>query len=141
MKTYWHIWVVGLLTLAWNSMGALDYYMTQSKNASYLAEFSAEQLSFFSGFPLWVKATWAIAVWFSVLGSLLILFRSCWAASILGISLLAMIATSIHNFLLSDIKMQEVVGTEAIYFTAVIFIIALALWIYASRMVAHGVLK
>jgi hypothetical protein len=73
-------------------------------------------LSFFYGFPLWVDATWAIAVWFSVAGSLLILLRSRYAALVLGISLLAMIATSIHNFLLSDIKMQEVVGAEGALF-------------------------
>ena len=140
MKTYWHIWVIGLLTLAWNSMGALDYFMSQSRNESYMAQFSQEQLSFFYGFPFWVNATWAIAVWFSVAGSLLILLRSRYAAPVLGISLLAMIATSIHNFLLSDIKMQEVVGIEAIYFTMAIFIVALALYVYAGRMVARGLL-
>jgi len=68
MKTYWHIWVVGILTLAWNSIGALDYFMTQSGNESYMSQFSPEQLSFFYGFPIWVNATWAIAVWFSVAG-------------------------------------------------------------------------
>ena len=140
MRNHWHIWVIGLLTLAWNSIGALDYFMTQSRNETYMAQFSPEQLSFFYGFPLWVNATWAIAVWFSVAGSLLILWRSRYAAPVLGLSLLAMIATSIHNFLLSDIEMQEVVGAEAVYFTGVIFIVALALWIYASLMVKRGLL-
>jgi len=141
LKKYWHIWVIGLLTLAWNAIGALDYFMTQSKNETYMAQFSPEQLSFFYGFPLWVNASWAIAVWFSVAGSILILMRSRYAAPVLGISLLAMVATAIHNFLLSDINMQDVVGNEAVYFTAVIFVVALALWIYAWQMVRRGLLS
>jgi len=106
-----------------------------------MSQFTPEQLSFFYGFPLWVDAAWAVAVWFSVFGSALILLRSKWSAPVLGISLLAMVITSIHNFLLSSIKMHDVVGIEAIYFTVVIFIIALAVVIYARRLVAKGPLS
>ena len=68
MKAPWHLWVIGIVSLLWNAMGAYDYYMTQSQNEAYMGQFSPEQLEFFDGFPAWVDATWAIAVWFALLG-------------------------------------------------------------------------
>ena len=140
MRTPWHLWVVGIVTLLWNAMGAFDYFMTQTKNASYLAQFPPEQLAYFQSFPTWVQGSWAIAVWFSVAGSLLLLLRSGWATPVLGISFLAMVVTTIHNFGIADTKMYEIVGQEAIYFSIVIFLVALGLWLYAIRMRSNGVL-
>ena len=70
-----HLWVVGVLALLWNCMGAFDYVMTESRNASYLRGFTRQQLDYFFGFPAWVIACWAIAVWGGVAGSLLLLLR------------------------------------------------------------------
>ena len=67
-KTPWHLWVVGLFGLLWSAMGAMDYFMTQTRNAEYMAHFTPEQLEFFYGFPSWVVATWAVAVWGGVFG-------------------------------------------------------------------------
>ena len=60
--TPWHLWLVGVLALLWNSVGAFDYVMTETRNASYLSSFTPEQLAYFYGFPMWVVATWALAV-------------------------------------------------------------------------------
>nr|WP_306267749.1 hypothetical protein [Pararhizobium sp. IMCC3301] len=141
MKTPWHLWIVGLATLLWNAMGAFDYFMTQTKNADYLTQFTPEQLTYFQSFPVWVQGSWAVAVWFGVAGSVLLLFRTRWAAPVLGLSFFAMMVTSFHNFVLAEVKMQEVVGAEAIYFSAFIFVIALVLWLYALKMRANGVLR
>ncbi len=51
-KTPWHLRVVGTVSLLWNSFGALDFTMTETRNAAYLKAFTAEQLAYFSGFPL-----------------------------------------------------------------------------------------
>jgi len=31
-KTPIHLWVVGILAILWNSIGAVDYLMTQTQN-------------------------------------------------------------------------------------------------------------
>jgi len=46
-----HLWVVGILALLWNAIGVLNYLMTQTRNETYMAQFSAEQLEFFYSFP------------------------------------------------------------------------------------------
>ena len=40
----WHLWVVGIISLLWNAMGAFDYLMSQTRNEQYMAAFTPEQL-------------------------------------------------------------------------------------------------
>ncbi|TKB51664.1 hypothetical protein [Ferrimonas aestuarii] len=135
----WHFWVIAILALLWNAMGSLDYVMTQTQNAEYLAQFSEQQLQFFFGFPTWVVACWAVAVWGGVLGSLLLLMRRKVAASVFLISWLAMIVTTFHNFVLDN--GLEVVGDSAsLIFTAVIFVVAGLLYGYARKLTAQQIL-
>ena len=46
VKTPWHLWLVGILGLLWSTMGATDYFMTQTGNEAYLSNFTPEQLAF-----------------------------------------------------------------------------------------------
>jgi len=137
-RTPWHLWLVGVLGLLWNSVGAYDYLMTQTRNESYMSRFTPEQLDFFYGFPSWVVAFWALAVWGGVLGALLLLLRRRLSAPVLLVSFLAVIVTSIHNFLLSN--GLEVMGPVGAGFSALIFVIALGLWLYARAMAQRGAL-
>ena len=140
MRTPWHIWLIGILSLLWNAMGAVDYVMTQMKNEAYLESFTPEQLAYFESFPTWVVACWAIAIWSSVLGSILLLLRSRMAVTAFGISFVTMVATAVHNFVLDDVKMHEIAGPEAIWFSLAIFLVALFLWLYSRAMRRRGVL-
>ena len=134
----WHLWLVGILGILWNSVGAFDYLATQTRNESYMGRFTPEQLEFFYGFPSWVVAFWALAVWGGVLGALLLLLRKRLAAGVLLISFLSMIVTSIHNFVFSN--GLEVLGGTGMVFTGLIFVFALGLWLYARAMAQRGVL-
>lgn len=134
----WHLWLVGVLGTLWNSVGAWDYLLTQTRNESYMGQFTAEQLEFFYGFPTWVVASWAIAVWGGVLGAILLLFRKKIAAPVLLLSFIAMVITAIHNFVLSN--GLEVMGGTGAAFSVAIFIFALFIWLYARAMSERGVL-
>ena len=135
----WHMWVVGVLGLLWNAMGAMDYIMTETRNEAYLSSFSPEQLEFFNSFPAWVVASWATAVWGGVLGALLLLFRRRLAVPVFLVSLVAMLITTFHNFVLSN--GLEVMGDGfALGFTVVIFLVSLGLLLYSCAMRQRGVL-
>ncbi|PIB22839.1 hypothetical protein BFP76_09920 [Amylibacter kogurei] len=141
MRTPWHIWLIGIVSLIWNSFGALDYVMTQTRNEAYLASFTPEQLAFFHSFPAWADGTWALAVWASVAGSILLLLRSRFAVTAFIISFIAMIITTFHNLVLAEVKAYEIMGPEAVIISIVIFIIALALMLYARAQKMRGVLR
>jgi hypothetical protein len=122
-------------------MGAYDYLMTQTQNEAYMSRFSPEQLEYFYGFPAWVVAFWAIAVWGSVLGSILLLLRKRLAAPVFLVAFLSMVVTTFHNYVLSD--GLEMMGGSAfpLILSAVIFVVAFLLYLYARKMAASGVLR
>ena len=70
-----HLWIVGIIAVLWNAIGAFDYSATQLRLESYMSQFTPEQLDYFYGFPAWTVAAWAIAVWSSLLGSIALLLR------------------------------------------------------------------
>lgn len=140
VKTPWHLWVIGIVGTLWSAMGAMDYVMTKLRVESYMAAFTPEQLDFFYGFPIWVSAAWAIAVWGGVIGCILLLLKKSVAVEVLLASFIAMAITAIHNYGLSN--GLEVIGdTFSLVFTAIIFVVVLGLYLYAKAMRAKGVLK
>ncbi|MFK7736204.1 MAG: hypothetical protein AB8B50_09260 [Pirellulaceae bacterium] len=106
-------------------MGALDFTMTMSKNEVWMSSFTEKQLDFFYGFPGWLIFFWAIAVWASLLGSVLLLFRSKLALPVLAASFVSMVIVSVHNFGFSN--GLELMGAGGAIFSEVIFLIALLL--------------
>lgn len=139
IKTPIHLWIIGILSLLWNAMGAFDYTATQMRLEFYMSQFSAEQLEYFYGFPAWFDASWAIAVWGSLLGSLALLLRKALAAWLFGAAILGMAATTVYSFVLSN--GAEIMGEGAAVFTAVIWVIALFLYFYAVAMAKRRVLQ
>lgn len=133
-----HLWIVGVLAVLWNAIGCFDYFATQSKLESYMSQFTTEQLEYFYAFPVWVDAAWAIAVWGSLLASIGLLLRKAWAVWLFGLAILGMAATAVYSFLLSD--GMALMGSGAVYFTIVIWIIALFLFFYAQAMARRRVL-
>jgi hypothetical protein len=133
-----HLWIIGIITLLWNMMGAFDYLMTQTKNEAYMGQFEPAQLDYFYGFPTWLVVFWALAVWGSVLGSILILMRKRLAVPVFLVSLVSMIVTAVYNLGFSN--GAEVMGSSGLLFTVVIFVVALGLLLYSRAMQARGVL-
>lgn len=139
-STPWHLWVVGVLALLWNSFGAFDYVMTETRNAAYMGSFTPEQLAYFYSFPKWVVATWALGVWGGALGSALLLLRKRLATPVFGVSLAGTAVTFFYNFVLTN-GLEIMGGTEGLVFSAVIIVIAIALLLYARSLAASRVLR
>ena len=139
VKTPGHFWAVGLVALLWNLIGALDYTATQLRIESYMGQFTPEQLEYFYGFPSWAVACWAIAVWGSLLASILMLLRQRLAVPVFGIAIVAMVLTTVQNYLLSE--GLRIMGSGAAVFSAVIAFIALFLFFYSRAMATRGVLR
>lgn len=138
-KAPWQLWVVGILSLLWNCMGALDYLMTETRNQAYMSKFTPEELQYFYGLPAWVISTWAIAVWGGVLGSVLLLMRKRLAYPVFIVSFISLLITMFHNLVLSP----GPAGLRApgpMAFTAAIVIVAFLLIVFAGAQSKRGVL-
>ncbi|MFV0276056.1 MAG: hypothetical protein ACK5HY_02580 [Parahaliea sp.] len=138
--TPWHLWLVGVLALLWNVAGALDFVMTQTRDARYLANFSQQQLDHVYSLPTWVVVFWGIAVGTGVLGALLLLLRRRLAPTVFFVSLLALLAVYVRNYLFDNAL--EVMGDAlSLWFSAAIVVVAIFLFFYAGIMNSRGVLR
>ena len=128
----WHLWVVGLLGLAWNAVGTFDFFMIQVQNEASMARFTPDQIGVLLNLPTWLVAMWALAVCGGLLGAGLLLARNRFADPVLLVSLLAMSATALHN-VISPGGIYATGGTSPA-FVLLIFVVAFGLWRYARTM-------
>jgi len=134
-----HFWIIAVVAVLWNAVGAFDFLATQMQLESYMSAFSEEQLAYFYGIPAWAVITWGIATWGSLLGSLAMLLRLRWAYHLFIFALVAMLATSFQNFVLSN--GAEIMGTGGMIFSGVIAAISIFLVFYNRAMLQRGVLR
>ena len=136
-----HLWVLGILSLLWNCYGAYDYLMTNIDPAAYIASagFGPEVAAWFETFPTWSVAAWAVGVWASVAGSILLLLRSRHAATAFLLSLIGALISFGYQF--TTDQPAEVAGGAAAIMPIVILIAIVAQWYYARRQAAAGVLR
>jgi hypothetical protein len=135
VKAPLYFWIISVVSLLWNSVGAFDFSASQLRLDFYMSQFTPEQLAWFTGFPTWAVIAWGLGVWGAFLGSLALLLRKSLAVLLFGLSLLGLLGTTVYNFVLTD-------GMEGSgLFTAVIWVIAIALLIYAQAMEKRKILS
>jgi len=146
VKTPWHLWAVGIVSLLWNAFGANDYVQTQRLNREYLGQ-TAEQIGvpvemvieYYTNFPAWMDAFWALGVWGAVIASLLLLMRSRFAVHAFAASIVGLVVTTIYTAV-SDMP-AELSSPMMWVFSAFIWLFTIALLFYARRMKSAGVLR
>lgn len=141
MKTPWHLWLIGAVTLLWNAGGAFDYLMTSTRTEFYVKNFTPAQLDYFNGFAAWAMLSWAVGVWFALLGSVLLLWRSRYAVVVFTLSFVGMIITALYSYLFSGVSIGDLMGPGAIWFSLLVMLVGLSLILYARAMRRRGVLR
>ncbi|NJM50491.1 MAG: hypothetical protein HC843_06045 [Sphingomonadales bacterium] len=136
VKTPWHLWAIGVVTLLWNGIGILSYMMTRLGKLESLG-MTAEHIAYFDSFPVWANSAWALGVWGAFFGSLLLLLRSRWAVISIVLSVIGMIGTTIFERFYSDIPPEM----NNIGLSAAIWIITLMMLFYVVKMRSVGVLR
>lgn len=139
MRTPWHLWAVGVLSLLWNAGGAFDYVMTKSEAGWYVANLTPEQVAHMQAFPLWMDIAWPLGVWGAVAGSIGLLLRKAWAVWAFGLSLIGLLFATFYNFVWTD-GMAIMGGTGVVIFNVVLWAVAILLLVYATAMKSRGVL-
>lgn len=140
-KALWHLWVVGVVSTLWNAFGCFDYVMTQTKNDSYLAQFTAEQRAYFDSYPAWADATWAFGVWGALAGSILLLLRNRFAVIAFAVSLTGLFLSTMYQNFISPVDASKIMPPEAYYINIVIWVVAILLLAYAWWLRRRGVLR
>lgn len=141
-KTPWHLWVVGVISLLWNTMGVVDFTLTQLHNEAYLKQCTEEQKAYFFGLPPWLVILWGIATWGSFIGSGALLARRKLAVKLFLVSTICMVLTHAYNYGIADgLKVMGQNATGVLIFSGVIFVICVLEVIYSRAMTRRGVLR
>ena len=134
-----HLWVVGIVSLLWNGFGCFDYLMTVTHNEAYIAAYPPEASAIIDAFPVWATALWAIGVWVALLGAILLLLRNRQATTAFLIALVGVLGSFFYQ---ATTEIPALMG-GAVYWImpAIIIVVAVGQWLYASKMAAAGVLR
>jgi len=96
---HWSFWIIGIVALIWNVLGGINF--VAQMNADVVASMPATHRAIIDGRPVWATGGFAIAVFGGAIGCLLLLFRKSAALYLLIASLLGVIVTMIHTFLIA----------------------------------------
>jgi hypothetical protein len=146
-KAPWHLWLVGILSLLWNAFGCYDYTMTQLRDRAYIEAAMApmgltyeESMAFFDSFPAFASALWALGVWGSLAGAILLLIRSRHAVTAFLLSLIGALGSFAYQFSM-EMPAAMAESSMARVMPLVIIVLVILQWWYARRQAAAGVLR
>ena len=129
-------WFIASIALLWNLMGCASYVGMQMMSPEALEALSETERDLFLNTPTWVTAAFAIAVWFGLLGCILLLLRKAAAHPIFVISLLGIMVEQIWNFTIGNaIKVH---GAEQVILPITVFLIGIYLIVFTKKAKANN---
>ena len=143
VKTPWHLWLVGVLSLLWNGFGAFDFIQTTTRGEAYMraAGFDDAMVAYYEAMPGWMYVPWTLGVWGAVIGSVLLLLRRRWAVPAFGLSLLGALISLIYGKLIDPPPPAPPELAAMSWMPIFILLIAILLFGYAFNMRKRGVLR
>lgn len=126
-------WMVSGLSLLWNAFGGVLYIMTQRRDPAVMEGTPEVVLRGLEAMPVWAVSAYAVGVWASLLGSVLLLLRSRHAGTVFLLSLIGAVVSFGYQF---SVGMVPSPALPVMIAGIVIF-----LWGYAQRSAAQGILK
>ncbi len=142
VKTPWHLWAVGVISLLWNAFGGYDFVMSVTQGETYwrASGMTDAMIAYYNAMPTWMYAPWVLGVWGAVAGSVLLLMRSRFALHAFGLSLVGAVVSLGYGFMDKAPPPPPEMAVMA-YMPYVIALIAAFLAWYAWTMGKKGVLR
>ena len=131
-------WVIGIVALLWNILGVGAYLAQAYMPEDALAILSQGEQDFYTNYPAWATASFAIGVFCGLLGCIALLMRKKIAILLFTLSLLGVLGQQVYNFFLQDYI--DLSGTSTIGPIAIIIVAFFLMW-YAQAQKANNVIS
>jgi hypothetical protein len=140
-KAPWHLWLVGVFALLFNSIGVFDFVMSMAQGATYLARagMTPEQIAHYLAMPAWMTVVWAVGVFGAFIASILLLLRWRQAFAVFALSLAAFVLSLVYTHVLMD--GGRIMGPQMTVMSAVIAGLLVLFGAYAQLMARRGLLR
>ena len=141
VKTPWHIWLVGLIAVLFNSVGVFDFVMSILQGAKYHASagMTSDQIAHYQQMPSWMMVVWAVGVFGAFLASILLLLRRKQALHAFIVSLAAFLVSLLYTYVLTN--GGAVMGRQMAITSAIIAGLLVFFSWYSRDMAQRGVLR
>jgi hypothetical protein len=127
---------VAITALIWNLLGVLAFALQMMITPEILAGLPEAERDLYANIPLWVTASFAVAVFSGALGSLFLLMKKSLATPLLMFSLVGVLVQNFHSFFMN--KALEVHGPAAMIMPVAVILIGIYLIILSKKAQAQG---
>jgi len=136
----WHLWVVGLATLAFFLAGSRDYVLVLARDTDYIVENCGQGgVGYFRNYPLVLRAVWTVNIVASVIAALLLLGRHRWSFLMALTAAVAQAVLLVATFAFRD--RWDALGAGTAWFDIGVGGVGVALATYCWTMRSRGVLR
>lgn len=125
-------WVIAVIGLLWNSLGAYLYMTARLDPETALAAATPAMRDYFVNQPIWANLGYGLGIWGSFFGSVAMVLRSRHAVGLFLVSLVGAVASHIA---------QAMAGVLTLPLAITILIVVAFLWHYSRRSAALGILR
>ena len=132
-------WVISIIALLWNLMGVVAYLGQAFLTDDMKAMIPEDQLAIIENTPAWATAAFALAVWFGLLGAILLLTKKKIAKTVFLISLIGILVQLVYNFTMTNAL--EVYGTSGLIQPILTVGIGVFLVWYSKKCADDGILS
>ncbi len=129
-------WVVSAIALVWNLMGVMAYIAQVTMSPEALQALPENERTLMESVPMWVTSAFAIAVWGSTLGSILLLMRKKIATPVLIFSFVGILVQMYYNLFMS--KSMEVYGPGGLAMPIMVLLFGAFLIWFSRKSTANG---
>jgi len=136
VKSPWHMWVVGIMTLLWNGSGALTFLMA---HLGMLSNLSSEEAAYYAAQPLWYVILVNIATWGAFFAGIALLLKSRLAFTLFGFSFAVILLTDLIELVGGNSR--ALVSEGGMNLALMVLVIAFMQLLYTWRWKKMGVLK
>ena len=128
-------WIVSTIALVWNLMGVMAYLAQVTMSAETLKALPENERLLIETVPAWSISAFAIAVWGSTLGGILLLLRKKLATPVFMFSFVGIVVQMYYNVFMS--KAMEVYGPGGIAMPVMVFAIGVLLIWFSRKSTAN----
>ncbi len=131
-----NFWIISGAALVWNLIGSVIFVGHVTISPEALSQMTLDYQEFILGTPMWATVAFGLAVGAGILGSIALLLRKSFAVVLFALSLIGVVAQNLDAFVLRD--GYSIVGINGVILPSLIFIVAVALFVYARGVKARG---
>ena len=136
-----HLWVVGVVSLLWNAVGASDFVFSNMRSDRWfeVMQYPEAGIAYLDSFPTWAVVAWGCGTLGAFAGSIFLLLRTSAAVWAFALSLAGIAVTTIYE---TQAEMPpELAEMQPGWLPIILWSIATFLLIYAISMRSKGVLR